>query len=748
MAGAGRSLVSRRRRADEEGEDDESVTMVEDSQSEGSILSEDTDADDASELSDRENTELAAPGPTPADSEMAAVNGTSTAKKTRKAKSKKKATRAVKESPASETTMESRPHFKAVADTEATMNGIEISSDASQEPVDFESMAEHGGSSQKAEVVLGAAADNSPATPAERQRREHEDYRKKRDADPTFIPNRGNFFMHDSRAAPNARGFGPRGRGGYGAQRGRGGATMGGPFSPAQCVEITQSHQTVVNADLVDRQMQQAQQTAEQQPWKHDLHETVNEDPAASAQAVDTPHADSLESARLFPKANAPTQRSGPTSALSFSKSTLLGKIQLRVFLPGMKAPIQFTGVPVKAHTRLPDHRPPLRRDKPVRISLPDHPPRYIFPATDRSFIFIPRQMRPNQQGYGRNSFNNRNYGGYGYSSRRTSMYGGSVYSASVAASRRSSFARDTSRENAFSPAGSFAGMPPPARPVVRLPQGAQYSSATGTPTGQMSGFATPTHGPQVHTYPLPQQPTFHGTAPSMVHQPRPQKAISVTGIESPAALIEAPQPTPQDQQPFHNQLPDHLTQQLAYNGQQAPPYYSPHQQAPYPYPPQPQAGTPLSSIPERAIHAQPFQPPGPYGQVPYYPPYAQPQAPGYYYPPPAPNGYAPLPPMPVFVPPPQPAYMMPPQPPPVQEQQHSEDGSTPQQSGMVARESNGMVFYMPASEAQQQDQPQFPAESFVPTAASYPVAMPPTPGPEAGYYYTPPQGMYYPSQQ
>jgi len=135
----------------------------------------------------------------------------------------------------------------------------------------------------------------------------------------------------------------------------------------------------------------------------------------------------------------------------NFSTSKLLGRVQIRVLLPFSKAAGPLPVVPVKQHTRLPDHRPPLRRDKPVRVSLPDRAPRYVFPSQDRSFIFIPRALRPNQQGLGRprNSF------GHGPSSRRTSAYGGSAYSPSVAPSRRSSVARDNLREQVFSPAGS-----------------------------------------------------------------------------------------------------------------------------------------------------------------------------------------------------------------------------------------------------------------------------------------------------
>lgn len=64
----------------------------------------------------------------------------------------------------------------------------------------------------------------------ERRRREHEEYKQKRAADPSFVPNRGAFFMHDHRhSGAGANGFRPLGRG---LNPGR--AVVGGPFSPAK----------------------------------------------------------------------------------------------------------------------------------------------------------------------------------------------------------------------------------------------------------------------------------------------------------------------------------------------------------------------------------------------------------------------------------------------------------------------------------------------------------------------------------
>jgi len=545
--------------------------------------------------------------------------------------------------------------FAASADTEAMLNGLKLDQSAEEGPAtDFDEL-DQGATEVKAADTPTERSHASPVkgeTLAERRRREHEEYKKKRDSDPTFIPNRGNFFMHDARA-PDQRGFTSyRGRG-----RGRGGF-IGGPFSPAA------------------GQMAQSEKT--DQVWAHDLHETLDEPNNNSRATTSTAHQVTASKTTVF-------------RPLNFSSSKVLGKVQVRVCMPGMKAAIPFAGVPVKQHTRLPDHRPPLRRDKPVRMSLPDCPVRYIFPSQDRSFIFIPRSLRPNQQGFGRSV--------RGPSSRRTSAYGGSVYSPSVAMSRRSSMARE--RESMFSPAGSMRGIPQHnTRPVVRLPQGMLPGS-----------------------YPLPQTPAIeHYRETTTMHQPRPQKTISVSGIESPATMaLHAPQQ--QNQQPFENQLPLHIAEgSVASVDGAAPPPYSPYR-GQYP------SGTPLSNIPERAIHAQPFQPPGqPYGQTFYAQQYAQP---GYYYPPA----------MQVY-PASQPIY-------PVAPLMQVPAGAVagPAPAGTVPHESNGMVFYIDPSQLPQtqftgQDQYQG-QEAYMP-APSYAVNGMMTPGPEGGYYY----GMYYPQQQ
>jgi len=241
-------------------------------------------------------------------------------------------------------------------------------------------------------------------------------------------------------------------------------------------------------------------------------------------------------------------------------------------------------------------------------------------------------------------------------------------------------------------------------------------------------------------TYPLPQTPAIeHYRETTTMHQPRPQKAISVSGIDSPATLsLHAPQQ--QSQQPFENQLPQHMSE----NGNGAQPMAADGSFAPfYPYAGQSSAESPLSNIPERAIHAQPFQPPmQPYGQVVYgaYPPG------GYYYPQSG-QQYRQVP---MFVPP-QPAYA----PAPAAPAPHAVSGAAQGPAGTVAHESNGMVYYLDASQMppQQQQQERYPAQEAYLQPPSY--AVPGmggmmTPSPESGFYYPPVAAgaMFYPQTQ
>ncbi|KAK4695572.1 hypothetical protein P7C71_g2202, partial [Lecanoromycetidae sp. Uapishka_2] len=192
----------------------------------------------------------------------------------------------------------------------------------------------------------------------------------------------------------------------------------------------------------------------------------------------------------------------------------------------------------------------------------------------------------------------------------------------------------------------------------------------------------------------------------------------------SPATLEFNP-PQQQHQLPFHQQVPSQIT------GQAYPSEY-PHSRQPS-HPSQASGGTPLPQIPERAVHAQPFQPypfqhPGGFYPQQFPPPV-------YYYPPPDPTTGAPSAAAPAFVPGQPYQYPMPMAPPP---QQHTESTT---QAGMVAHESNGMVYYYDPSQLAE-NTPSFPQ-------ASYP--MPPPVVGMGGMMtppiYYPPPGAYYPPQ-
>ena len=216
-----KDIVRRRRRVEEEeGEDEASAAggVAEDSLSEGSVLSEldedvDADADD-SDLSETDGIEVVerSQNPNAARSENEIVE---------------KESSQAKHQPVATTTTS----FKRQTDTDVMMNGMSPPNvSAEDEVVDFEQMGVDSQSPQQ--EVLGASKIPSgrSETLAERKRREHEEYRKKRDSDPAFIPTRGNFFMHDHRTdSAGQNGFKPFGRG-----RGIGRVPIGGPFSPAK----------------------------------------------------------------------------------------------------------------------------------------------------------------------------------------------------------------------------------------------------------------------------------------------------------------------------------------------------------------------------------------------------------------------------------------------------------------------------------------------------------------------------------
>ena len=412
-----------------------------------------------------------------------------------------------------------------------------------------------------------------------------------------------------------------------------------------------------------------------------------------------------------------PLQHSQASNSVnrSLSTSVVQGSVAVRILLPGMSQAKTVSNVAKKQHTLLPQHRPPLRRDKPVRISIPDEMPRYIFPSIERSFIFIPRAMRPNQHAGGRG----RGRGSY-QGSRRTSLLGGSVYSPSGAMSRKSSIgmaSRDDTQTPASIPAEQAPSPANSSRPVVRMPV---------PPAIPPYDIVAIPGGPSFAPH---QQPAFSSHINSIpIHQPRPKKTVSVADIESPVSHLTH---TPQQQQdhPFHQQVPSDMAAYrtpedpaILYSGSRR------HSRAGM------SSSTPLSQIPERAIYAQPFQPYPIYSQQAYFPlqypngaafhPMLNAQAAMYngamastlmapsFYPAGVVSTHTTAPQMP-----------------------SNTDAQSAQTANAVAHESNGMVYYYDPNQMSESA----PNGFSMPPASM--MAAPPA------FYYPPANGMFYPSQ-
>ncbi|KAI1112362.1 CASC3/Barentsz eIF4AIII binding-domain-containing protein [Nemania sp. NC0429] len=695
-----RKLIGQKRRVEDEGEDDggpDQLDIDDDSLSDGSLASDDVDAADDSDTSNLEDASPTAPSvKRKMAGRIAGAHGN------RKAASKP--------TPGSVLPKLSKSSNDAVSDAESMMNGLSVSEnnlpvrevepqEAPQSPAKVSAPIVVSSNS-----VLVPAQEASQGPPGDRRRIEHEEYRRKRDEDPSFVPNRGAFFMHDHRhLGQTPGGFRPFGRGPRGRGRGI------GAFSSPTNYSIHNPADPTISA-----------------PWAHDMHETVTQPPT-----VRQPRPSFADDGP--PNGNGFIPTCAPSSIpinRKMSTDKLLGSVQIRVFFPGLKEPLVFSSIPIKQYTKLPDHRPPLRRDKPVRISLPDFPHRYVFPATDRSFIFIPRAMRPNQRLRGKPRSGLGSIGGF---SRRTSVFGGSVYagsaySPSIAVSRRSSIAPDMSRDFIASPTGSVVSRPTlpydTTRPVVRLPpQGRQDHRIPAPGEGSVVMHGDTAHSvlnERPHPHPLPPRPSFveNRAAPIPMHQPRPQKTVSVASIESPENSYH---------QAFHQQVPLQVA-----NG------FGPDAHARHPsYPSQHSTGTPLSQIPERAIHAAPFQPNHQFSQQGYYPPYQMiPPQPSYYYPPsPYPSAMAPS--ATTFVPNSQPV-----QQPPAEVGGAQSTGPASQNSSLVAQEVNGMVYYYDASQlAPMAPYAYSPSQGY--PMSNIGINGMVAPGSD-GYYYSTP-GVYYP---
>ena len=213
VASRRKEFIRRRRRIEDEGEEEEgsvAAGLEDDSLSEGSAIS---DADDDADGEGSDGSEAA-----PSDKrDVKQSNGV-----TGPSDSPQQSRRAIS-APSAKPTLNA-----TMSDTQAMMNGLKFSGEVDEgEEVNFEDMGK---------VMEGVPQHRQPSQDqgkevlsnnlGENRRREHEEYRRKRDADPAFVPNRGGFFMHDHRsAAPGQNGFRPFGRG-----RGRGRGTVTGPF--------------------------------------------------------------------------------------------------------------------------------------------------------------------------------------------------------------------------------------------------------------------------------------------------------------------------------------------------------------------------------------------------------------------------------------------------------------------------------------------------------------------------------------
>ena len=214
-----RKIVGDRRRIEDEGEDDgpEQPDLDEDSLTEGSIAS---DEDDPADNSDTSNIDDASP--TSAKQKKMAGNGAA-----------KLGHRKQPNKPAEAST--SAPAFQAAGtDTDTMLNGLSIADPtAPVDEVNFETV-ESPTKAAAPVIVSSSSASQKRETGFDRQRREHEAYRQKRDEDPSFVPNRGAFFMHDHRGpGPSANGFRPFPRSTRG---GRGRGLFQSHFAPMQYV--------------------------------------------------------------------------------------------------------------------------------------------------------------------------------------------------------------------------------------------------------------------------------------------------------------------------------------------------------------------------------------------------------------------------------------------------------------------------------------------------------------------------------
>lgn len=209
-----KDLAASRRRVEDEGDEEGGldVDLDDESLSEGSIITDEADAPEGDEA-------VKVDVPSSASPDVSRANGVS---KPLPEDVKSKSTSGNSDAPTKLT--------NGTGDMEMMLNGLKLADQKeSTEEVQYEDLRDDPDLQEPSPVVVNSTAqmDQPQELPHERRRREHEEYRKKRDADPAFVPNRGAFFMHDHRhSGPAANGFRPFGRG-----RGRGRPVGGSAYA-------------------------------------------------------------------------------------------------------------------------------------------------------------------------------------------------------------------------------------------------------------------------------------------------------------------------------------------------------------------------------------------------------------------------------------------------------------------------------------------------------------------------------------
>lgn len=217
-----RRTLGHRRRVEDDGDDEGGPETLDhlddDSVTEGSVVSDENDHADDSDTSNVDETSPTSPVVKKSSGRRASKTGRR------------------RDAPAADNEANGQA-TRGMAEVEEKLNGLSISDEA--ETV-RDGAVTSASTKPNGPVIVSSTPVQSQEAPFERRRREHDEYRKKRDEDPAFVPNRGAFFMHDHRhAGPAANGFRPFGRGALRGGRGRGRGGIGDPFAPVQYDTLT-----------------------------------------------------------------------------------------------------------------------------------------------------------------------------------------------------------------------------------------------------------------------------------------------------------------------------------------------------------------------------------------------------------------------------------------------------------------------------------------------------------------------------